>query len=156
MRRDVSNTPSNTNNNIGFSLHAQRCFQGEGAWRKHKSVFSACAEMFPLKADPATKLDSFLCMRRDVSYSSWLQQSEPLFSLHAQRCFLSITLVVNMEIVFSACAEMFLSVFSSVRGNSGFLCMRRDVSYVVNPRNLSDMFSLHAQRCFLCWIRKVS
>ena len=51
---------------------------------------------------------SLLCMRRDVSGEKKDLDNYRLSSLHAQRCFQSITLTVSGFSVFSACAEMFL------------------------------------------------
>ena len=88
-------------------------------------------------------------MRRDVSLSRGLLGNFRSSSLHAQRCFLASRPIKRRVGVFSACAEMFLSIFSKVGGLKRLLCMRRDVSEVRALEELPPVSSLHAQRCFL-------
>ena len=104
--------------------------------------------MFLQDFRPRNSTRSFLCMRRDVSQLLVDPQYADEFSLHAQRCFLGKVEIILSPTVFSACAEMFpTSVLDSLQ-RLCFLCMRRDVSAEREGRLISDVFSLHAQRCF--------
>ena len=104
--------------------------------------------MFPKLIPKLTLMKSFLCMRRDVSIKKGSYCQLLPFSLHAQRCFYKKPRRPHRGRVFSACAEMFLSVVASMIGVSGFLCMRRDVSVAIGAVGAVALFSLHAQRCF--------
>ena len=101
---------------------------------------------------------SFLCMRRDVSQTQKRRNMDRPFSLHAQRCFQVLYGFLSRYIVFSACAEMFLTFLLIWSLITRFLCMRRDVSILTLQLLRHIRFSLHAQRCFLrrmpmccCW-----
>ena len=91
----------------------------------------------------------FLCLRRDVSLG--LDESLDLlaFSLLAQRCFQRIALIIILILVFSACAEMFLTSTGFLLKRGCFLCLRRDVSDMKEGDGGYGAFSLLAQRCFL-------
>ena len=67
MRRDVSIPMQIRALVIKYSLHAQRCFCTYHEGCQEEKVFSACAEMFPIKAPCRENVSSILCMRRDVS-----------------------------------------------------------------------------------------
>ena len=128
MSRDVSLSLRTCFFGLSFSLHAQRCFSWIGSAGIRREVFSACAEMFLNRTKIFSNIISFLCMRRDVSFTARLLRSMRKFSLHAQRCFPSKYENSQRGRVFSACAEMFLSSLIAYAENPGFLCMRRDVS----------------------------
>ena len=87
-------------------------------------------------------------MRRDVSLALFTRIAERRFSLHAQRCFRTLVENGKLGLVFSACAEMFLSLSVNPSDRQGFLCMRRDVSLGLVVKKPALRFSLHAQRCF--------
>ena len=129
MRRDVSTATAVAIAALLFSLHAQRCFLVVLLCSIYRSVFSACAEMFPQYTLHRHAHWGFLCMRRDVSKSDEEGFRRVLFSLHAQRCFCDTHDSVVLNHVFSACAEMFPVLHSQ--------------------DSLGRQFSLHAQRCFL-------
>ena len=93
-------------------------------------------------------LHSFLCMRRDVSRDDGIHLIIKQFSLHAQRCFRSFLILFYPAEVFSACAEMFLTSTFRLVSKKRFLCMRRDVSIEKWKKEVKEVFSLHAQRCF--------
>ena len=95
------------------------------------------------------KLNSLLCMRRDVSIQGDHPYLRCVSSLHAQRCFLLCRLCAEKTLVFSACAEMFLKIPARHIGLGRLLCMRRDVSMYLKMLLKAKLSSLHAQRCFL-------
>ena len=154
MRRDVSLGDVSESTDHMFSLHAQRCFWQDLHEGRVGSVFSACAEMFPMILLMERPLLCFLCMRRDVSSSTTSSIADESFSLHAQRCFLWKIEVILSLTVFSACAEMFLFSWSWRLQEPSILCMRRDVSVSLLILFEIISYSLHAQRCFLwCYSR---
>ena len=148
MRRDVSEYEGTVIAVFAFSLHAQRCFSYHASLKMSPKVFSACAEMFLSMGISFTSTSRFLCMRRDVSLLSGLEEERLKFSLHAQRCFLSVSTAEMSKSVFSACAEMFPTKYPTLYVFPGFLCMRRDVSKSAGSFASLASFSLHAQRCF--------
>ena len=154
MRRDVSEYRTAASWCNAFSLHAQRCFWHHQCFWFVYSVFSVCAEMFPMILLMERPLLCFLCMRRDVSSSTTSSIADESFSLHAQRCFLWKIEVILSLTVFSACAEMFLFSWSWRLQEPSILCMRRDVSVSLLILFEIISYSLHAQRCFLwCYSR---
>ena len=148
MRRDVSVIRVIFFSIGKFSLHAQRCFPNSTTRDTISSVFSACAEMFPHLSVYGLMQKGFLCMRRDVSIFSMIPEPTTTFSLHAQRCFPGSLQRDHRSCVFSACAEMFLTLDIVSPTIGSFLCMRRDVSSSILLSIRRGPFSLHAQRCF--------
>ena len=153
MRRDVSLPGGRIKAEEGSSLHAQRCFQDLHEVVGCELVFSACAEMFPGKRCILCPDNCLLCMRRDVSISCQDRLLPHWSSLHAQRCFCWQMGFVKLDEVFSACAEMFPVDRRRCEAEDRLLCMRRDVSELLERFPAYSESSLHAQRCFLVVLR---
>ena len=111
-----------------FSLRVQRCFQKD-------------------RLTPRLGR-RFLCVCRDVSILDEDFAVSRGFSLRVQRCFPFLFFAPLSVSVFSACAEMFLSVRDMALGAGGFLCVCRDVSALTRGRVPRTPFSLRVQRCF--------
>ena len=90
-----------------FSLPTQRCFPKLRHSNLQSSLFSAYAEVFPLRKRFGVQLATFLCLRRGVSRST--PQGAPLtcFSLPTQRCFQAEPRNRTSALLFSAYAEVF-------------------------------------------------
>ena len=90
----------------------------------------------------------FLCLRRGVSLFRLASRSAASFSLPTQRCFPEVSKDFLRIQLFSAYAEVFLSLSGGKQRPSSFLCLRRGVS----PHRRRDLalvnFSLPTQRCF--------
>ena len=169
MRRDVSAGKWVLSSWMRSSLHAQRCFQSTDADAKQKTVFSACAEMFLNYWKDFQLIQSLLCMRRDVSHVIYSKKRKTMSSLHAQRCFLTSIIYHGVDIVFSACAEMFPCGATERPRGSSLLCMRRDVSLtfrlIISTNQVfsacAEMFlcifvRARSASCLLCMRRDVS
>ena len=154
MRRDVSRNVYKLFTHEKSSLHAQRCFQDLHEVVGCELVFSACAEMFPGKRCILCPDNCLLCMRRDVSISCQDRLLPHWSSLHAQRCFCWQMGFVKLDEVFSACAEMFPVDRRRCEAEDRLLCMRRDVSELLERFPAYSESSLHAQRCFPCHLQQ--
>ena len=93
-------------------------------------------------------------MRRDVSISCQDRLLPHWSSLHAQRCFCWQMGFVKLDEVFSACAEMFPVDRRRCEAEDRLLCMRRDVSELLERFPAYSESSLHAQRCFPCHLQQ--
>ena len=71
------------------------------------------------------------------------------FSLPTQRCFLVVKRIREINALFSAYAEVFLSQIALSMMMLTFLCLRRGVSEFGAPLMRRQTFSLPTQRCFL-------
>ena len=71
---------------------------------------------------------SFLCLRRGVSSAADYPDRERVFSLPKQRCFLVVKRIREINALFSAYAEVFLSQIALSMMMLTFLCLRRGVS----------------------------
>ena len=111
-----------------FSLPTQRCFrEGEGV-KNFRGLFSAYAEVFLRLGGHSSKLGTFLCLRRGVSWMRHSPKKRRLFSLPTQRCFLLSSPSYPASTLFSAYAEVFLGRASCRKASCPFLCLRRGVS----------------------------
>ena len=127
MCRDVSHKRRIRSKGRLFSLRVQRCFLAclwgfDASW-----VFSACAEMFPRRRARPQGRSCFLCVCRDVSKWRSADAVRYRFSLRVQRCFWLDVQRGPLGQVFSACAEMFLSMLTALDSKQCFLCVCRDV-----------------------------
>ena len=114
----------------------------------HRLLFSAYAEVFLKLNHPFQTWRAFLCLRRGVSVAVAPDPPETVFSLPTQRCFPESASDWAEGILFSAYAEVFLSIFPHTSAPSSFLCLRRGVSSTENLKNTKSRFSLPTQRCF--------
>ena len=78
------------------------------AIERHDILFSAYAEVFPMKKSQADIIVAFLCLRRGVSPMILIATVVATFSLPTQRCFFSFFLRFHKQLLFSAYAEVFL------------------------------------------------
>ena len=148
LRRGVSGEVTVPPPPVPFSLPTQRCF-----WKRDNSdwitvLFSAYAEVFPLKIINYDQTVSFLCLRRGVSVAKIVLDSLNDFSLPTQRCFSFLHALKAILPLFSAYAEVFLGVRRRRSGGEPFLCLRRGVSFLSSISHPRDCFSLPTQRCF--------
>ena len=70
-----------------FSLPTQRCFVLVAGYYGIDLLFSAYAEVFLLRTCAGSREESFLCLRRGVSYGDQSCTGTMRFSLPTQRCF---------------------------------------------------------------------
>ena len=126
--RDVSREGLPRPSCWSFSLRVQRCFPC--GWESSSSPWG------------------FLCVCRDVSVQNTVTVAVEKFSLRVQRCFPPSGNVRERDVVFSACAEMFLGARPLFRPILCFLCVCRDVSSQGSHRRCMKQFSLRVQRCF--------
>ena len=115
-------------NAINFSLPTQRCFQPSLGVLRHP--------------------DAFLCLRRGVSQLPHEVIEIVAFSLPTQRCFVQIFHKRPILKLFSAYAEVFLTVGIVFVDLLPFLCLRRGVSGSSLIFSGLSTFSLPTQRCF--------
>ena len=113
-----------------FSLPTQRCFSVSPRVSVIDWLFSAYAEVFPPARVPRSLTQTFLCLRRGVSFLSEKFGSYHDFSLPTQRCFQRLLRLPDPWRLFSAYAEVFLTSR--------------------NPLSRWTHFSLPTQRCFFC------
>ena len=111
-----------------FSLPTQRCF----------------LLVFLLQRAPIT----FLCLRRGVSKEEKMSFFDMVFSLPTQRCFHKRKRKPAGVVLFSAYAEVFLTICRRCLAAVPFLCLRRGVSYIDTEHFRRVFFSLPTQRCF--------
>ena len=131
-----------------FSLPTQRCFFNLALGLVRLLLFSAYAEVFPGKQPPYPHALSFLCLRRGVSICRIERRKTGSFSLPTQRCFHDKRALGRKERLFSAYAEVFLSLALAWWVFFSFLCLRRGVSPAYHSRYADLGFSLPTQRCF--------
>ena len=112
LRRGVSHPALGKSFQSCFSLPTQRCFAAERAKRELPWLFSAYAEVFPLHRGAAEADRAFLCLRRGVSDPDDMYNTKVDFSLPTQRCFLDRLNREGRVVLFSAYAEVFLSLGS--------------------------------------------
>ena len=113
-----------------FSPHTRRCFYTHPARTNVDPVFSAYAEVF---LDYGSRLKEILCflrIRGGVSLSTFIMSFITVFSPHTRRCFRHSAVLTHEGVVFSAYAEVFLSLKYSFFSSSGFLRIRGGVSDV--------------------------
>ena len=91
-----------------FSLPTQRCFPKLRHSNLQSSLFSAYAEVFPLRKRFGVQLATFLCLRRGVSGADHPHDFGEVFSLPTQRCFSGALKAFAEGSLFSAYAEVFL------------------------------------------------
>ena len=111
-------------------------------------LFSAYAEVFLETASEAFQGDSFLCLRRGVSFSGAVNTQAQGFSLPTQRCFFQASQLFGRHQLFSAYAEVFLTLGVFWKISKTFLCLRRGVSEGREALPREICFSLPTQRCF--------
>ena len=131
-----------------FSLPTQRCFRFNAQNALALQLFSAYAEVFPRIAPRNLAGPPFLCLRRGVSVRRLLQYIARVFSLPTQRCFVQIFHKRPILKLFSAYAEVFLTVGIVFVDLLPFLCLRRGVSGSSLIFSGLSTFSLPTQRCF--------
>ena len=148
LRRGVSYAEEGATLEWVFSLPTQRCFRYEGETRPAPDLFSAYAEVFPSRTARAKRSRSFLCLRRGVSSAADYPDRERVFSLPTQRCFLVVKRIREINALFSAYAEVFLSQIALSMMMLTFLCLRRGVSHQKREKGRRLIFSLPTQRCF--------
>ena len=112
LRRGVSLVVHGENRLIAFSLPTQRCFPFRRRIVCVQGLFSAYAEVFPLHRGAAEADRAFLCLRRGVSDPDDMYNTKVDFSLPTQRCFLDRLNREGRVVLFSAYAEVFLSLGS--------------------------------------------
>ena len=108
LRRGVSTVRVDAAQSFTFSLPTQRCFPSLGCSALCAGLFSAYAEVFPIRFFGLATFLSFLCLRRGVSHRNDLSFVLCCFSLPTQRCFLQKTVDHDGVLLFSAYAEVFL------------------------------------------------
>ena len=91
---------------------------------------------------------TFLCLRRGVSGRECRRSYHRHFSLPTQRCFRFEIRNIEIQSLFSAYAEVFLSSARWTTPCLTFLCLRRGVSEFGAPLMRRQTFSLPTQRCF--------
>ena len=128
LRRGVSQRENLVSHLWTFSLPTQRCFSFESP-----------------KRDEAP---AFLCLRRGVSLTGSFNPGGLGFSLPTQRCFEKGVLAADLVRLFSAYAEVFLTLGVFWKISKTFLCLRRGVSEGREALPREICFSLPTQRCF--------
>ena len=131
-----------------FSLPTQRCFYTELIAGAHRELFSAYAEVFLEKTYDESGDETFLCLRRGVSFARNAFRQFLPFSLPTQRCFQRWRSMGYCCLLFSAYAEVFLVRAMSLKKLPTFLCLRRGVSVTAYGRQAEIIFSLPTQRGF--------
>ena len=96
----------------------------------------------------ADENSSFLCLRRGVSKCAREELRREDFSLPTQRCFPRPPHRRRSIRLFSAYAEVFLSLSIILSRFRTFLCLRRGVSDTARDGYVDFDFSLPTQRCF--------
>ena len=169
LRRGVSYAEEGATLEWVFSLPTQRCFRPMKTPSARRLLFSAYAEVFPAGVKKGDTIEPFLCLRRGVSTGEEIVIPYPLtflclrrgvsiilchiafgatFSLPTQRCFLVVKRIREINALFSAYAEVFLSQIALSMMMLTFLCLRRGVSRRAPPPGTNSHFSLPTQRCF--------
>ena len=133
---------------ISFSLPTQRCFRLCQGSQSPRLLFSAYAEVFPIRNDKQRKKRPFLCLRRGVSDSIIGSNRSADFSLPTQRCFSLRARLLSRVRLFSAYAEVFPDAITTAQTTAAFLCLRRGVSPPLHRPGCPGTFSLPTQRCF--------
>ena len=149
LRRGVSEPDRSLHDDADFSLPTQRCFPPEKGKGAALDLFSAYAEVFPVVSDALAALAAFLCLRRGVSIPArpflvpgvtflclrrgvsgreCRRSYHRHFSLPTQRCFRFEIRNIEIQSLFSAYAEVFLSSARWTTPCLTFLCLRRGVS----------------------------
>ena len=149
LRRGVSKLFDLDGLVTNFSLPTQRCFPPEKGKGAALDLFSAYAEVFPVVSDALAALAAFLCLRRGVSIPArpflvpgvtflclrrgvsgreCRRSYHRHFSLPTQRCFRFEIRNIEIQSLFSAYAEVFLSSARWTTPCLTFLCLRRGVS----------------------------
>ena len=149
LRRGVSEPDRSLHDDADFSLPTQRCFPPEKGKGAALDLFSAYAELFPVVSDALAALAAFLCLRRGVSIPArpflvpgvtflclrrgvsgreCRRSYHRHFSLPTQRCFRFEIRNIEIQSLFSAYAEVFLSSARWTTPCLTFLCLRRGVS----------------------------
>ena len=149
LRRGVSISTHLGGGKRTFSLPTQRCFCVVGLDLATRKLFSAYAEVFPLKTAVKRMRPSFLCLRRGVSGEPGRWAWSACFSLPTQRCFQAEEMEKAAPELFSAYAEVFPRFPFWSHSPSAFLCLRRGVSRLSPFSRRLTTFSLPTQRCFL-------
>ena len=87
LRRGVSQSQILLSLKLLFSLPTQRCFSADALRLCFAGLFSAYAEVFPLRKSEICSTVAFLCLRRGVSALMSFEGGLSGFSLPTQRCF---------------------------------------------------------------------
>ena len=128
LRRGVSEKNWDACFSSPFSLPTQRCFE--------------------LRNSGLQLIGTFLCLRRGVSITGAWRAAYEDFSLPTQRCFSRQVKRAPKRPLFSAYAEVFLTLPALKSLRRAFLCLRRGVSGTREPSATLRSFSLPTQRCF--------
>ena len=128
LRRGVSQLSIGKTGSLSFSLPTQRCFRLKSHPKLYDLLFSAYAEVFLGSKLWLLSREAFLCLRRGVSACVKDHKVPVFFSLPTQRCFQYETTSNEKSGLFSAYAEVFLTVSSAATEAQTFLCLRRGVS----------------------------
>ncbi len=131
-----------------FSPRTRRCFLLSRVFTCQRRVFSAYAEVFLLILEYSRLSKRFLRVRGGVSFFVAHFSSLSLFSPRTRRCFRCKGLPPCRGTVFSAYAEVFLTLSALKAERLGFLRVRGGVSSSRIYLFIFPRFSPRTRRCF--------
>ena len=132
---------------ISFSPHARGCSRTLACQYGCNRVFPACAGMFLIRRPQRSPSHRFPRMRGDVPHVREHRSGNDTFSPHARGCSYGWRILYTAQLVFPACAGMFLSTLRMRLISVGFPRMRGDVPWEDVPKAFGRMFSPHARGC---------
>ena len=131
-----------------FSPRKRRCFSSPSMSTAARAVFSAQAEVFPLRHSLAAVKRCFLRASGGVSLRWHQGQLQLSFSPRKRRCFLKHRVCIKIVVVFSAQAEVFLFDDPVKEGAKSFLRASGGVSTAPTAAKAAAAFSPRKRRCF--------
>ena len=133
---------------LQFSPRKRRCFYKKAKDKHNENVFSAQAEVFLSLDEDAFKYSGFLRASGGVSTFYPAQVPAISFSPRKRRCFRLLLCLYMTVVVFSAQAEVFLSIRRVYMKKKCFLRASGGVSYFAKIIIILMRFSPRKRRCF--------